>query len=68
MIPDDSPEYLAEWAGRIVKATPLADLRSLYAGYRRQACNPRLSKMDRRFARRRAVALQNECKQMLDGC
>ena len=55
---DDTPEYLAEWAGKVAGAIEPDELRLLIRIHRNTASNKRIPEADRKAARRRANALR----------
>ena len=54
---NDTPEYLEQWASELRHGLTLDDYRLLIRMYRGNAANRRLPEQDRKFARRRATAL-----------
>lgn len=57
---DDTPEYLAGWAAKLVEALAADELRLLARDYGRLARNPKLSARDRAIARRREKAIRSK--------
>ena len=56
---DDSDEYLTDWATKLVEALSADELQSLMQDYRRTSRDMTLTKEERRFARRRAKAIDD---------